>query len=86
MLTKLTLTIDNEIIDKAKKYAQMKHRSVSKIVEEYLRNVSGIEDRRNRETKYNGKLTNAISGMFKNEYKGQSYNDLLESGLAERYL
>ena len=44
MLTKLTLTIDQDVIVKAKKYAHVKHRSVSKLVEEYLRTVSDSEN------------------------------------------
>ena len=86
MLTKLTLTIEEEIIVQAKKYAQKKHRSVSKIVEDYLKNVSEMESIQNKELKNIGKRTKNISGMFKNEYKGQSYQDLLESSLAEKYL
>ena len=40
MITKLTLTIYKSVIEKAKKYAQGKNKSVSRIVEEYLRNIS----------------------------------------------
>ena len=36
MRTKLTLTIDKQVVDKAKLYAKKKNRSVSKLVEEYL--------------------------------------------------
>jgi hypothetical protein len=86
MLTKLTLTIEEEIIVQAKKYAQKKHRSVSKIVEEYLKNVSEMENIQNIELKNIGKRTKRISGMFKNDYMGQSYKDLLESSLVEKYL
>lgn len=42
MLAKLTLTNDDEVISRAKIYAQRQQRSVSKIVEEYLKNVSDI--------------------------------------------
>jgi Family of unknown function (DUF6364) len=40
MLTKLTLTIEKEVVEKAKEYAQQKNKSVSRIVEEYLKNIS----------------------------------------------
>ena len=36
MNTKLTLTIEKEIIDKAKEYAKTKKRSLSDIIENYL--------------------------------------------------
>lgn len=39
MNSKLTLSIDKEVIDKAKKYAKERHKSVSKIIENYLKNI-----------------------------------------------
>jgi hypothetical protein len=86
MVTKLTLTIDEDVIIQAKKYAQKKNRSVSKIVEEYLKNVSELESFQNSEINYEGKLTSTIVGMFKKEYSGQSYDEILESSLTEKYL
>ena len=41
MQTKLTLTIEQTVIERAKLYARAKNRSVSKLVEEYLSNVVG---------------------------------------------
>ena len=40
MITKLTLTIEDEVIDSAKDYAKSKGKSLSKIVENYLRLIS----------------------------------------------
>ena len=37
MLAKLTLTVDQAVIEGAKAYAQKKNRSVSRIVEEQLK-------------------------------------------------
>ena len=37
MNTKLTLTLEKEIIQKAKKYAKDKNRSLSDIIENYLK-------------------------------------------------
>jgi len=39
MNTKLTLTIEHTIIEKAKKYANGKGRSLSRIVENYLKTI-----------------------------------------------
>jgi Family of unknown function (DUF6364) len=39
MVTKLTLSIDKELVKTAKKYAQINHTSVSKIVSDYLRTL-----------------------------------------------
>lgn len=44
MTTKLTLTIDDSVIDSAKKYAKRKGKSLSNIVENYLKSVSGEEN------------------------------------------
>lgn len=40
MTTKLTLTIEDSVIDSAKKYARQKGKSLSDIVENYLKSVS----------------------------------------------
>ncbi len=39
MQTKLTLSIDNDIIEQAKEYARQQHRSLSNLVENYLKLV-----------------------------------------------
>jgi hypothetical protein len=41
MTTKLTLTIEHEVIKTAKQYAQHKGRSLSDLVENYLKTLSG---------------------------------------------
>ena len=40
MTTKLTLTLDESVISSAKKYAEKKGKSLSKIVETYLQSIS----------------------------------------------
>ena len=40
MTTKLTLTIEQGVIDSAKKYAQEKGKSLSNLVENYLKTIS----------------------------------------------
>jgi hypothetical protein len=84
MLTKLTLTIDDDIVLKAKDYAKKKHRSVSKLVEDYLKTISDVETSRAENYGNTSPLTNSITGMFREEYDGQSYEDLLQSALMER--
>jgi len=84
MLTKLTLTIDQSVIEQAKEYAQKKNRSVSRIVEEYLQNIA-----MNRETITFSKdikspITDSISGIFLDN--GKSYKQMLEEALLDKYL
>jgi hypothetical protein len=40
METKLTLKLDQTVIKSAKKYAENNHRSLSKLVEDYFKNLS----------------------------------------------
>jgi hypothetical protein len=44
LTTKLTLTIDDTVIDSAKKYARQKGKSLSNIVENYLKSISAYEE------------------------------------------
>jgi uncharacterized protein DUF6364 len=44
MNTKLTLTVDHSVIGKAKAYAKMKGRSLSDIVENYLKAITKEEN------------------------------------------
>jgi len=82
MLTKLTLTIDEDIVQKAKAFAQTRHRSVSRLVEEYLRNLA-IGEAKAAGTHRTAPITDSITGMFKGMDKGESYRDLLESALLD---
>jgi hypothetical protein len=43
MTTKLTLTMEGKVIDSAKKYARLKGKSLSGIVENYLKSISTNE-------------------------------------------
>lgn len=43
MITKLTLTIEDSVISSAKKYATKKGKSLSAIVENYLKSISAKE-------------------------------------------
>jgi hypothetical protein len=44
MITKLTLTMEDQVIDSAKKYARQKGRSLSDIVENYLKSITTHEE------------------------------------------
>jgi len=62
MNTKLTLTIEQEIIKRAKKYAKQRGRSLSDIIENYLKVIT------KEERKINIKITpmvNSLRGSFK---------------------
>lgn len=86
MLTKLTLTIEETVVAKAKRYAQQKDRSVSKIVEEYLNSISDSTNKISPEFLSPAPITDQIAGMFSEEYSGQDYKNLLEEAILERNL
>lgn len=49
MTTKLTLTIDDKIIQRAKRYARAKGRSVSELVESYFRSLTELGNEHSEE-------------------------------------
>jgi hypothetical protein len=84
MATKLTLTIDKAIIKKAKDFAQEKNKSVSRIVEEYLNNISSGNTPKEFTNTLNAPITDSLIGMFSDT--GKDYNDLLNETRTERFL
>ncbi len=84
MLTKLTLTIDKSIVKEAKEYARKKNRSVSRIVEEYLQNITMNRESFTVSNEIKSPITDSISGMFHDT--GKSYKELLDESLQEKYL
>jgi hypothetical protein len=84
MYTKLTLNIDKNVIENAKKYAKHQKRSVSKLVEEYL---SSISLSTNEKAGYNslGPITKELVGII--NVKGKmDYKELLTDALMEKYI
>ncbi|EIJ37693.1 MULTISPECIES: DUF6364 family protein [Galbibacter] len=83
MNTKLTLTIEKEIIQKAKKYAKDKNRSLSDIIENYLK-ILTKEEKANKSTKLNP-VVKSLKGSFKMP-KNMDYKKELRNRLEEKYL
>lgn len=82
MNTKLTLTIEKSVIEKAKQYANSKGRSLSSIIENYLKVIT------REETKTRVKLTpivKSLKGSFKAP-KNYDYKKELSKRLTEKYL
>ena len=82
MNTKLTLTIERSIIEKAKKYARKRERSLSDLVENYLKALTA------EETANEDELTptvKALRGSFKlpDDF---DYKKELTDRLSEKYL
>lgn len=82
MNTKLTLTIEQTIIEKAKKYAGGKGRSLSDIVENYLKVITK-ED--NNESINLTPIVKSLKGSFKAP-ENIDYKKELTKRLKEKYL
>lgn len=83
MNTKLTLTIEKEIIERAKNYAKEKNRSLSDIIENYLKALTQ-EERKNSSEKLNPKVE-ALKGSFKMP-KDLNYKEELKKRLEKKHL
>jgi len=82
MNTKLTLTIEQSVIEKAKKYAQKKERSLSDLIENYLKALTKDED-----LKIENELSptlKSMKGSFKMP-KDFDYKKELTDRLSEKY-
>jgi len=81
MNTKLTLTIEQSIIEKAKSYAKGKGRSLSDIIENYLKAItkeqSVVEDI--------SPIVSSLRGSFKSP-ESFDYKKELSKGLSEKYM
>jgi len=84
MNTKLTLTIEQEIIKRAKEYAKDKNRSLSDIIENYLK-ILTKEEKMERDKKLNP-IVKSLKGSFKMPEKDMDYKKELRNRLEEKYL
>lgn len=76
MDTKLTLKLDKSVIQSVKIYAEKNNRSLSKLVEDYFRNL--IIENDNNKTKYSP-LVQELSGIIsEKDLKGKNYTEYLE--------
>lgn len=82
MNTKLTLTIEQALIEKAKKYAKGKGRSLSDIVENYFKAIVKEEGVVKTDST---PITDSLRGSFKAP-KDFDYKKELTEILAEKYL
>ena len=84
MNTKLTLSINQVVIEEAKKYAQSNGKSLSNIVEEYLKSLTNPKELEKRESSL--KILKELKGSVKLPDDFSSYKELLEEALIEKYV
>ena len=82
MNIKLTLTIEETVIEKAKKYAKVKERSLSNLIENYLKALTTESNRKEIELT---PIVKSLKGSF-NAPKDLDYKKELTNRLSEKYL
>lgn len=82
MTTKLTLTIEDKVINSAKKYAQKKGKSLSHLVENYLKSIT-VNPKENKEEPVSPKVSK-LMGVIK--LPGDfDYKTALGKALSKKY-
>ena len=64
METKLTLSMDKEVIEKAKAFAKKNHTSLSRLIEDYFSALTGQSKRNNAKDKDISPLVKSLSGVL----------------------
>jgi hypothetical protein len=82
MDTKLTLTIEETVIAKAKKYAKKSERSLSDIIENYLIALTQEKEEENLDATT---IVKSLKGTFSSN-SNQNYTDQLKNELTKKYL
>lgn len=82
MNTKLTLTMEQTVIEKAKKYAKDKERSLSNLIENYLKALTAESNQKEIELT---PIVKSLKGSF-NAPKNFDYKKELTNRLSEKYL
>jgi macrodomain Ter protein organizer (MatP/YcbG family) len=79
MTTKLTISLDSKVIERAKKYAQAKEESLSKVISDLL------EETINQEQQKRVAKMKELSGKFKLSNPSLSLDDLRSEALKKKY-
>jgi hypothetical protein len=82
MNSKLTLTIEQNVVEKAKLYAKAKGRSLSDIVENYFKTI--VKENRN-ENATQSPISDSLRGSFK-EPDNFNYKNSLSNAIIKKHL
>ena len=84
MSGKLTLSINQIVIEEAKRYAKSSGKSLSSIVEEYLKSLALKDEKNKKESTL--KIVRELKGSVKLPEDFTSYKEILEDALIKKYL
>ncbi|MCH7397234.1 DUF6364 family protein [Belliella sp. DSM 107340] len=83
MNIKLTLTIEEEVIKRAKEYAKAKNRSLSDVIENYLKTLTKVDSQ--EKDKKLSPIVKSLKGSFKLPKEGMDYKKELRDRINEKY-
>lgn len=87
MNAKLTLNINEEVITRAKNYAQSRHSSVSRLVEDYLNVISSSPELTESKPLEISPRVAELSQMFQDvQFPAGDYRGLLSEARDERFI
>lgn len=84
MSTKLTLTMEQSVIEQAKKYAKSQGVSLSSLIETYLRSVSGAGEL--SEESRLSPITRSLYGAVKVDASKLDYKAIVEDEILKKHL
>lgn len=78
MKTKLTLTIEQSVIDEAKRYSRKNQKSLSALIEEFLYQLS-------HKSKTQSSVVEPTKGILKDAYQGKTDKEIRSKIYNEKY-
>jgi len=82
MATRLNITVDKTVIEKAKQYAKEHGRSLSGLIEEYLKSLI-FKDKNEFEP---GSLVKSLWGSVNSLPEGKDYREAVEEEIMKKHL
>ncbi len=82
MATRLNITVDKTVVEEAKRYAKKQNKSLSSLIEEYLKSLISS---RKKEIEP-GPLVKSLWGSVKPLPEDKNYNDLIEEEILKKHL
>ena len=86
MPKKLTLSINETIIDEAKKYAKSQGRSLSNLIEEYLKSLTKKKKSLKEDDYEISPLVKSLWGSVKTLPENTDYEDILKDEILKKHL
>lgn len=82
MTTRLNITVDKTVVEEAKRYAKKQNKSLSSLIEEYLKSL--ISNRKKEIEP--GPLVKSLWGSVKPMPEDKNYTDLIEEEILKKHL